>query len=216
MILVEDKTLGVRVEQWAVVYDSKFAHAGGIKFRSTTVAVIFGTAYATKSLPESTLVASIAFILRAGVKCTTLTKGHPKSQVQHQNASHFQTVEATIDTILYQRLQIALKDLFGMLQPFVFPKAGFLNREQLYHIALVFWHFLRIACLAQVIYQILNRGLIRKVGTISCSSPSIFVSRAQSDAQYLTLKLIPSTHLDLFHSSNPLHLDFSDAKITTM
>ncbi|CZS91850.1 uncharacterized protein RAG0_02396 [Rhynchosporium agropyri] len=170
MILVEDKTLGVRVEQWAVVYDSKFAHAGGIKFRSTPVAVIFGTAYEKKSLPESTLVASIAFILRAGVKCTTLTKGHPKSQVQHQNASHFQTVEATIDTILYQRLQIALKDLFGMLQPIVFPKAGFLNREQLYHIALVFWHFLRIACLAQVIYQILHRGLIRK----ACSDTYIY------------------------------------------
>ncbi|XMA15096.1 hypothetical protein WAI453_007887 [Rhynchosporium graminicola] len=102
--------------------DSKFAHAGGIKFRSTTVAAIFGTAYAKKSLPESTLVASIAFILRAGVKCSTLTKGHPKSQVQHQNASHFQTVEATIDTILYQRLQIARKTSSECFNRSSFPK----------------------------------------------------------------------------------------------
>lgn len=51
-LLEDDETLGTQVEQWAVEYASKFVHAAGPKFRSTTIAVIIGTAYVKKGLPE--------------------------------------------------------------------------------------------------------------------------------------------------------------------
>ncbi|KAL5330721.1 hypothetical protein ACEPPN_000241 [Leptodophora sp. 'Broadleaf-Isolate-01'] len=204
-ILEDDETLGTRVEQWAVEYASKFVHAAGTKFQSTTIAVILGTAYVKKGLPESALVAamlrvaSLAFILRAGVKCTTgpsQPHPYPKSQPQQQPHSRFRTTEATIDTILYQRLQVAVKDLFQMLQRLVFRKAGFLTREQVYPVALVFWQLLRILCLgASHLSNIVQRFNSK--------------ARTQSDAQYHSLKLVLSTHLALFRSSNPLLLDFS-------
>ncbi|KAG4428383.1 hypothetical protein IFR05_016136 [Cadophora sp. M221] len=167
-ILEDDETLGTRVEQWAVEYASKFVHAAGTKFQSTTIAVILGTAYVKKGLPEP----------------------------QAQPNSRFRTTEATIDTILYQRLQTAVKDLFQMLQRLVFRKAGFLTREQVYPVALVFWQLLRILCLgASHLSNIVQRFNSK--------------ARAQSDAQYHSLKLVLSTHLALFRSSNPLLLDFS-------
>jgi len=52
LILKDDATLGTKVEQWAVEYSSKFVHAAGPKFASTTAAVILGTAYVNKGLPE--------------------------------------------------------------------------------------------------------------------------------------------------------------------
>ncbi|KAH7333225.1 hypothetical protein BKA65DRAFT_596811 [Rhexocercosporidium sp. MPI-PUGE-AT-0058] len=200
-ILEDDETLGTRVEQWAVEYASKFVHAAGSKFQSTTIAVILGTAYVKKGLPESALVAamlrvaSLAFILRAGVKCTT-SPSQSQPQRQPKAQSRFRTTEATIDTILYQRLQLAVKDLFSMLQCLVFRKAGFLTREQAYPVALVFWQLLRILCLgASHLSNIVQRFNSK--------------ARTQSDAQYHSLKLVLSTHLALFRSSNPLLLGFS-------
>lgn len=51
-ILEHEETLGTRVEQWAVEYASKFVHTAGAKFHATTIAVILGTAYVKKGLPE--------------------------------------------------------------------------------------------------------------------------------------------------------------------
>ena len=70
-ILEDDETLGTRVEQWAVEYASKFVHAADSKFQCATIAVILGTAYVKKGLPEvcillSTLVTSTGnFLLTA-------------------------------------------------------------------------------------------------------------------------------------------------------
>ena len=52
LILENQSTLGTQVEQWAVEYSSKFVHAAGPEFASTTAAVILGTAYVNKGLPE--------------------------------------------------------------------------------------------------------------------------------------------------------------------
>ena len=52
LILEEDKSLGTKIEQWAVEYTSKFVHAAGPKFYATTMAHILGTAYVKKGLPE--------------------------------------------------------------------------------------------------------------------------------------------------------------------
>jgi hypothetical protein len=52
LILEDQAALGTQVEQWAVEYSSKFVHAAGPEFASTTAAVILGTAYVKKGLPE--------------------------------------------------------------------------------------------------------------------------------------------------------------------
>ncbi|PVH75231.1 hypothetical protein DL98DRAFT_658260 [Cadophora sp. DSE1049] len=207
-ILEDDETLGTRVEQWAVEYASKFVHAADSKFQCATIAVILGTAYVKKGLPESPLVAamlrvaSLSFILRAGVKCTPSPSpgSNPSSSTPSQ--SQFRTTEATIDTILYQRLQLACRDLFTMLQRLVFRKAGFLTREQVYPVALVFWQILRILCLgASHLSNIVMR----------------FNEKARSQSDFLThtLKLLLSTHLALFRSSNPLLFPFSPPTTTS-
>lgn len=56
-------------------------------------------------------------------------------------------MEATIDTILYQRLQLAEADFFKRLQKLVFRSAGYLTRQQVYPVALVFYQLLRILCI---------------------------------------------------------------------
>lgn len=52
VLLGEHKKLGQQIEQWAVEYTSKFVHAAGPAFYSTTMAQILGTAYVKKELPE--------------------------------------------------------------------------------------------------------------------------------------------------------------------
>ena len=52
LIFEDQATLGTQIEQWAVEFSSKFVHAAGPKFASTTAAVILGTAYIKKGLPE--------------------------------------------------------------------------------------------------------------------------------------------------------------------
>lgn len=53
VLLLEDHgKCGQEIEQWAVEYTSKFVHAAGPKFYSTTIAQIIGTAYVKKNLPE--------------------------------------------------------------------------------------------------------------------------------------------------------------------
>jgi hypothetical protein len=52
IILKDDELLGTQLEQWAVEYASKFVHAAGPEFYPTTMAIILGTAYVKKGLPE--------------------------------------------------------------------------------------------------------------------------------------------------------------------
>src|SRR6266536_1128169 len=52
LILDDDESLGIQIEQWALEYTSKFVHAAGPEFYSTTIAQILGTAYVKKGLPE--------------------------------------------------------------------------------------------------------------------------------------------------------------------
>lgn len=81
-------------------------------------------------------VASLAFILRAGVKVTPSASNQPPPR--------FRTVQARIDTILYDRLRIAERDLFDKLQALIFRTAGCLNRDQIYPVALVMFQLIRI------------------------------------------------------------------------
>ena len=84
-------------------------------------------------------VASLAFVLRAGVKFTTTTT---------QPSPRFRTIQARIDTILYERLKIAERDLFQRLQVLIFRTAGCLNRDQVYPVALAMWQLMRILSIA--------------------------------------------------------------------
>jgi hypothetical protein len=52
VLLEDDSHCGQEVEQWAMEYTSKFVHAAGPEFHSTTMAQILGTAYVKKKLPE--------------------------------------------------------------------------------------------------------------------------------------------------------------------
>src|SRR4051812_33507734 len=52
VLLEEDKSLGTLLEQWALEYTSKYVHAAGPKFYSTTLVHILGTRYVKKGLPE--------------------------------------------------------------------------------------------------------------------------------------------------------------------
>jgi hypothetical protein len=101
-------------------------------------------------------VASLAFILRAGVKCTPTSTS---------KSSSYRTIQARIDTILYERLKIAEKDLFGMLQRIIFRSAGYLSREQVYPVALVLWQLLRILCigashLSNLVQRFRTKGMV--------------------------------------------------------
>jgi hypothetical protein len=82
-------------------------------------------------------VASIAFVLRAGVKCS-----------EPEFPSRFRTIHAKIDTVLYERLIIASKELLQMLQRLIFRTAGCLNRESIYPVALVLWQLIRMLCIS--------------------------------------------------------------------
>lgn len=195
ILLLEDtEALGRQVEQWALEYTSKFVHAAGPKFYPTTIGQILGTMYVKKGLPESALVAamlrvaSVAFVLRAGVKFTT-TGSKPSSR--------FRTIQAKIDTILYQRLQLAEKDLYQRLQRLIFRSAGCLTKEQVYPVALVLWQLLRFCCIAASHLSNIAQRFQSKV-----DGPAGY--------QHYGLKLVLSTHLALFRSSNPLLLDMAD------
>jgi hypothetical protein len=85
--------------------------------------------------------ASIAFVLRAGIKYST-------SNSNSNSTSQYRTIQASIDTILYQRLKLAEKDLHKMLQRIVFRSLGYIAREQIYPVALVFWQLLRMLSLS--------------------------------------------------------------------
>jgi len=194
IILEDDDLLGVQLEQWAVEYASKFVHAAGPEFYPTTMAIILGTAYVKKGLPESALVAamlrtaSIAFVLRAGVRYTAIS---------NQPSSQFRTVQAMVDTILFARLKQAQIELFKMLQRLVFRSAGYLNRNQVYPVALVFFQLLRMLCISSSHLSNIEQRFKPK----SCGP---------ADFQVISLKLVLSTHMALFRSSNPLLLDFNE------
>jgi hypothetical protein len=106
-----------------------------------------------------------------------------------------------------------------MLQRLVFRSAGYLNREQVYPVALVLWQLLRILCIgASHLSNLVQRFRIK--GTLPLILPSSFLlsnqlipphpACEQADYQFHALKLVLSTHLALFRSSNPLLLDFND------
>jgi hypothetical protein len=52
LLLENDGRCGQKIEQWALEYTSKFVHAAGPEFYSTTIGQILGTAYVKKNLPE--------------------------------------------------------------------------------------------------------------------------------------------------------------------
>ncbi|CAG8975956.1 hypothetical protein HYALB_00007087 [Hymenoscyphus albidus] len=190
VLLGDDKKLGQQIEQWAVEYTSKFVHAAGPAFYSTTMAQILGTAYVKKELPESKLVATmlrvacLAFVLRAGIKFSSSTS---------DANSNFRTVQARVDTILYGRLQIAEMELFQMLQRLIFRTAGCLTREQIFPVALVLWQLIRIVSLSSSHLSNIAKKFQSK-------------AHGQADYQFVSLRLLLSTHMALFRSSNPLLL----------
>ncbi|TVY80643.1 hypothetical protein LSUE1_G008368 [Lachnellula suecica] len=192
IILTDNGSLGQEVEQWAVEYTSKFVHAAGPDFYATTMAQILGTAYVKKRLPESALVgamlrvASLAFVLRAGVKCS-----------ESQLSSRFRTIQAMIDTILYERLIVAEKELFQMLQRLIFRTAGCLNRESIYPVALVLWQLMRILSI--------STGHLSNIA--QRFHPKVY---GPADYQLISFRLLLSTHMALFRSSNPLLLDLNE------
>ncbi|TVY89062.1 hypothetical protein LAWI1_G006226, partial [Lachnellula willkommii] len=192
IILAGGDGLGQQVEQWAVEYTSKFIHAAGPKFYATTMAQILGTAYVKKGLPESKLVgamvrvASLAFVLRAGVKCS-----------EPELSSRFRTIQAKIDTILYERLIMAKNELFQKLQHLIFRTAGSLNRESIYPVALVLWQLLRIFCISSSHLSNIAQKFHSK-------------ANGQADYQVINLRLVLSTHMALFRSSSPLLLDLTE------
>ena len=133
-------------------------------------------------------VASLAFVLRAGVKYTSAKSGP---------SSHFRTVQARIDTIMYERLKIAQNDLFGMLQRIVFKSAGYLSREQVYPVALVFFQLLRILCigashLSNIVQRFQSKG--------SHPSPQLLPSSTT-----LNFKNITDTTRSVWPSKLPIH-----------
>lgn len=137
--------------------------------------------------------ASLAFVLRAGIK--------------HNNLPHaagppiYRTIQARIDTILYQRLQLAEVDLHARLQRIIFRTAGNLSRHQLYPVALVLWQLLRILCIgASHLSNIVTKYQSRD-GTCTYTD---------ADHQYHGLCLVMSTHTALFRTGSPLLLDFED------
>ena len=165
-LLLEDNNLiGNQVEQWAMEYTSKYIHAAGPDFYSTTIAQIIGTAYVKKGLPEvrhlvvsveetdpltlsqTPLIASmlraasLAFVLRAGVKYTM-----PENSATLPSP-HFRTIQARIDSILYARLKVAERDLFSRLQIIIFRTAGCLGKDQIYPVALVMFQLMRMLSL---------------------------------------------------------------------
>jgi hypothetical protein len=150
-------------------------------------------------------VASLSFVLRAGVKFTT-TGPNPFNR--------FRTVQAKIDTILYYRLQLAEKDLYQKLQRLIFRSAGCLSREQVYPVALVLWQLLRFCCIATSHLS----NIAQKFQTRGTTSPSLLSHAREltsavsgpADYQHQGLKLVLSTHMALFRSSNPLLLDMTD------
>ena len=111
-------------------------------------------------------VASLAFILRAGVKysCTSVT----------QPSRCFRTIQARVDTILYQRLKLAEEDLHRMLQRLVFRSAGCLNRRQVYPVALVLWQLIRILCIGASHLNNIVQRFQTKGKTRSSSFPALF------------------------------------------
>ena len=82
--------------------------------------------------------ASLAFVLRAGVKISTSNGG----------STEYRTIQASIDTMLYERLQVAEKELLQMLQRMIFRTAGCLTRGQIFPVALVLWQLMRFLTLS--------------------------------------------------------------------
>lgn len=143
-------------------------------------------------------VASLAFILRAGVKCTPTTNT--------SKFSSYRTIQATIDTILYERLKIAERDLFRMLQRLVFRSAGYLNREQVYPVALVLWQLLRILCIgASHLSNLVQRFRIK--GTLPFIFFLLFQSTNTSAPSLRTSRLpIPRPQARPLHTPRTLPL----------
>jgi hypothetical protein len=74
IILKDDDLLGTQLEQWAVEYASKFVHAAGPEFYPTTMAIILGTAYVKKGLPE------VGSVRPLDETCTNMMVSLPSSQ----------------------------------------------------------------------------------------------------------------------------------------
>ena len=93
------------------------------------------------------------------------------------------------------------------LQRLIFRSAGCLTRDQVYPVGLVLWQLLRFLCISSSHLS----NIAQRFHPKNRSSNKLAES-AQGPADYQThgLKLVLSTHLALFRSSNPLLLDVSD------
>jgi hypothetical protein len=150
-------------------------------------------------------VASLAFVLRAGVKCS-------RSDINFQE---FRTVQATVDTILYERLQMAEKELFQMLQRLIFRTAGCLTRGQIFPVALVLWQLMRFLTvssshLSNIAQKFRPQGMLFPSPLPLNLYTNVYEAHSQADYQFIGLRLLLSTHMALFRSSNPLLLDMND------
>lgn len=156
-------------------------------------------------------VSSIAFILRAGVK-TSFPGSSPTSPPTSSTKPRYRTIQARIDTILYQRLQLAERDLFSKLQRLIFRSAGCLHREHVYPVGLVLWQLLRFLCISASHLSNIARRPQKSIPSKAQQSPPSSSRECEqaADSQTHCLNLLLSTHLALFRSSNPLLLSVEE------
>lgn len=131
-----------------------------------------------------------------------------------RSSPRFRTIQARIDTILYQRLKLAEKDIMTQLQRLIFRSAGCLTREQVYPVGLVLWQLLRFLCISSShLSNIAQRFPPKRkfcMHILKSLESNIATALIPADYQTHGLKLVVSTHLALFRSSNPLLLNVSD------
>jgi hypothetical protein len=153
-------------------------------------------------------VAALSFVLRAGVKYT-MTADTPALP-----SPHFRTIQARIDSILYARLKIAERDLFGRLQVLIFRTAGCLGKDQLYPVALVMFQLMRFMSLGASHLS----NLVERFGASGKFHVSLIMvleyiltclaATTSADHMHHCQRLLLSVHLALFRTSTPLLLDF--------
>lgn len=142
---------------------------------------------------------SLAFTLRAGVKY------HPSSTSPEPNL-RYRTVQARIDSIIYERLRRAEHDLFSRLQTLIFRTAGCLNKDQIYPVALVLWQLLRFlgisaSHLGNIVQRFQSKGKSARTQVKVqkfCGGPKILMHRRYEcsiGTSILPTPRLPTSHL---------------------
>lgn len=86
-----------------------------------------------------TRLVSLNFVLRAGIKI--------QSFPEPDATSPFRTIQAQIDTLLYQSFQKTEKSLYQHLQRLVFRFAGSLARDAVVPVCFAIWQLTRLQCM---------------------------------------------------------------------